>query len=689
MAVNSAAHVYDERIQDCDVADTSTPIAHGSVASGQQGSTATPESRVRYRVLLAVTFLILCAEWIGVLKVLRDHDVILSGDEPHYLVGALSIGRFRTLNMNPGYNFAVEHHIIFPWTAKPGPHLAASIGQTHLSHNLYFLTHAVGLSALLALPMLSGTRAAELTLVAMLAALAVGLVHLVGQLSGIRSPWRLSIAGLFLTPAIALAATQVYPDLISGLVVAIIILIVAGIEVHQKPAGCQLVVAAVFLMALPWLDQKNVLLTLPLLAAFAVVSARGKLPRLQLGLVVLPVFVSLVGLLALNLYSFSHLLGDPQPISLASVDTLTRSVALLFDRRQGLFVQLPVAVLGVAGLWASRRRLPVAVTASVVLILLTIYGNATQEISFGGGSFVGRFQWPTLPLLLAFAGFYLLELWQLRRKAVGVLVLIIGVLSAVEFVPIVRNEHILYNQIAWDPITYTGWWGGLDPSPVLGYIGGVTLRDIVLPAKWWPGIAASIGRTDPWANWRVLWGLLCLMLVVATAVYLAIRLLRRPWHVRIPVVVGAVSGIVVTLAMTLSTTVLLPSPAIFTAASLPTESGSLHGTSVVVTGAGKTGAVVQGPYWKLLPGRYSATIYYHLTDPGRGQASGAVLLVARPPVAGVVSLVRSPPLAGQGGWHAPFSIHKAGEVVIRAAWKGPGSMQVKSFVLKKLDSSPG
>ena len=25
-------------------------------------------------------------------------------------------------------------------------------------------------------------------------------------------------------------------------------------------------------------------------------------------------------------------------------------------------------------------------------------------------------------------------------------------------------DHILYNQIGWDPITYTGWWGGLDPS---------------------------------------------------------------------------------------------------------------------------------------------------------------------------------------------------------------------------------
>ena len=298
-------------------------------------------------------------------------------------------------------------------------------------------------------------------------------------MSGSRSPWRVAIAGLFLAPAVALAATQVYPDLISGFVMAVIVMIMATVELRLKLTTSRLVVVALSFVVLPWLDQKNILLALLLLVAWVILWMRTRGPWSQLRWVVVPTLVGLVGLVALNLYSFGHLLGFQQPISLVSVNTWTRAVALLVDRRQGLFTQLPVAVLGVAGLWTMRRRLPIAVVTSLVVLAATIYGNATQEISFGGGSLAGRFQWPTLPLLLGFAGLFLLELWRVRRRATGAVVVGIGALFAMQLVPIVRNEHILYNQIGWDPITYTGWWGGLDPSPVLGYIGGVTLHDLV------------------------------------------------------------------------------------------------------------------------------------------------------------------------------------------------------------------
>ncbi|MGD0394151.1 MAG: hypothetical protein ABSC41_16100 [Acidimicrobiales bacterium] len=649
-------------------------------------SEAAPRSVTRYRILLLGTFLVLCGEWIAVLELIRGHGATIAGDEAHYLVGAVSIGRFRTLNMNPGYNFAVEHHIIFPWTARAGPHLAAKIGQTHLSHGLYFLTHAIGLSVLLAIPMLAGTHVAEFALIAVLGALAVGLMHLVGRLSGIRSPWRIAVAGLFLTPAVALAATQVYPDLISGLVIANIILIIAGVEVRGTCSGAQLLAATLLFVALPWLDQKNVLLALPLLAAFVIVSLRVELSRRQLGCVVIATAISLAGLLALNLYSFSSLLGNPQPISLASLDTLARSIALLFDRRQGLFVQMPVAVLGVAGLWAVRRRFPVAAVTSVGVILLTIYGNATQEISFGGGSLIGRFQWPTLPLLLAFAGLYLLELTLRRGRVVAIPALVIGALFVVQFIPILRDEHILYNKIGWDPITYTGWWGGLDPSPVLGYIGGVTLGDIVPPTTRVTGIAGSIGRTVPWGNARVLWGLSCQVLVCATGAYLLVRLLVRPLRVRLPVVGVALGAILVTLAMTLSSTVLLPAPVTFPAARFAISNGRPDGTSVVVSGVHEHGYVVDGPSWHLLPGRYSATITYRLADGERSAALERVLLVTHPPTAGILVLNDTNLPPGRHSLRSPFTIRKAGRLVIRIAWNGPGTLTVESILLKKLTS---
>ena len=47
----------------------------------------------------------------------------------------------------------------------------------------------------------------------------------------------------------------------------------------------------------------------------------------------------------------------------------------------------------------SADPFPVNAMDAVVFVC----GNATQVVSFGGGSFIGRFMWPTVPLLLILA----------------------------------------------------------------------------------------------------------------------------------------------------------------------------------------------------------------------------------------------------------------------------------------------
>ena len=69
----------------------------------------------------------------------------------------------------------------------------------------------------------------------------------------------------------------------------------------------------------------------------------------------------------------------------------------------------------------SQSGMPVSIMISVAVVLAYLSGKPTQPANFGGYSFTGRFQWPTLPLLVAFAGLYLLELWKVRRLAVGIL----------------------------------------------------------------------------------------------------------------------------------------------------------------------------------------------------------------------------------------------------------------------------
>ena len=155
------------------------------------------QSRGCYACALVATFGALMWEWLAMLRTIRGQGVTITGDEPHYLVEAVALGRFHTMNMVPAYNYVVEHHIVYPFAGHPGPALARSVGQGAFYHHQFLPFHAIGMSALLAVPMLFGTDTASVALIALMAALTVSLVHLTGELSGVRSPGRLAIAGLF------------------------------------------------------------------------------------------------------------------------------------------------------------------------------------------------------------------------------------------------------------------------------------------------------------------------------------------------------------------------------------------------------------------------------------------------------------------------------------------------------------
>ncbi len=662
---------------------TNSPATESAVASKK-----VPSRRIPTAIFPLAAIAALVTASIAMLNLIRHQGVGIGGDEPSYLVEAVAIGRFHTLNLNPGFNFALIHHSIFPWHAHPGPHLAAVIGHASKTrHGLYLPGHAIGLSALLAIPMLAGTGVAVVTLIVVLAALAVGLVHLIGEVSDIRSPWHFMLLGLFLAPAYVLATTQVYPDLISGMIMAIILMLIAVIERRGSCTTLQLIAGIPLLALLPWLDQKNILLTPPLLVALCVVYFRTKLPTSQFGWLMIPAVMSLVCLVALNLWGYGYPLGSGQPISVLGGETVTRAIALLFDRRQGIFVQMPTVLLGLAGVWALRRRIPVAAGSAVVIVLATVYGNATQKISFGGGGFIGRFGWPVLPVLLAFAGLYLLELWKVRNCAAWSLAAIIAVLYVIQVVPFALDEHVYFNQIAWDPARYAGWWGSLDPSPILGYIGGVQVGDVIgVATDSANGIVGVISSVNPWENGRVLWGLATMLLVAAAAVYYLLQLVKSPSRIRLPVVCAVLSAGVVTFSLTLLSPVLLPATVAFNPSTLLSQVGTKGETRVAV-GAADHGAVILGPYWSLLPGRYEATIGYHLKDPRPNVALVRTTAIARPPTAGLAMLSQKWLSETQDRSSLTFSVPKTEQVVISVQWNGTGTLQVTAVKLAKLGST--
>ena len=161
----------------------------------------------------------------------------------------------------------------------------------------------------------------------------------------------------------------------------------------------------------------------------------------------------------------------------------------------------------------------------------------------------------------------------------------------------------------------TGAGGGLDPSPVLGYLPAAQIFNLpILTPGGGSGIPAVLPGTIPWGNARDLWGLACVLLVTSAVLYYLVRLVHRPARIRRRLLGGLVAGGLVCLLFTLTSPVQLPATVNFAADTLQSQVGTVEGTDVVAQGAAQNGSVVLGPFWEVLPGHYEATINYVMQD---------------------------------------------------------------------------
>ena len=609
---------------------------------------------------------------IGLCFVLIRHDgVMLSGDEPHYLVAALAIGKFHTLHVGEAYRYAMAHNVFIHWGTRFGPQAVASgHAQAVLSHHSYFAFHELGIPFLLALPVaVGGVHGAELAFAGLIGLLTATVAYLVGRVVGTASPWRVAVIGLFLSPAYLLAGTQIYPDLLSGLVLAIVVLLVAEIEAHGRMPALPLVVMGVLIGYLPWLHTKNIIVAAVAAIAVAAVFWRAGLPWPRLLLVAAPVIV-LWGLLAVyNTYVFGNLSGSGDNGVTFDLATWTRAAALLIDRRQGIVTQLPAVLVGVAGLWLFRRRTPIAVVTTVVCAPIVIIVNATLVNSFGGFSFVGRLQWEIAPLLLAFAGLTLLQLARARRRAFAVITAVLVALTVIEWIPVLANSHLYYNVGEWDPSAYTGWWGFLDPfSPILG--------DFTRP---WNAV---------WHGDRVWLSVVFVALVSAAVVYAVARLGRDPApegagrRARIPApAVGAVVGIVAVGLATVLAAPPLPAAAVYPASTLPSSVGTIVNGARVVQGPSPPGVLVFGPSLLVQPGRYTASFRYSLQDPATQLADVAISASPTSPAL-TVARIHLESTHSLSTATVPFSIKASGYLQLRVFWSGTGRLMVTTVTLR-------
>ena len=413
--------------------------------------------------MIPAAFVVIVAAEALVYAFIRSKGVSTTGDEPHYLVVARALSHL-TVHPLQAYETDLRTHQIYHWPAGTAP--------TNLNLELYtgphgpVSTHNLGLSALLApFVALGGTSLARLGLMAIET---VGFIYFYlrgARLAGLSLGARVILAVVIGSPAIWLAGTQIYPDLLTGILIACALVDVVAVETRGRLDGLGLAVSAFSLALLPWLHQQNLVPALFILIAFALVARQTHRWR-AVAVIAVVAAASWLLLLAYNLYDYGHPLGLPQPFPSLNKAGITDILGLLMDRHQGLFVQVPTAALGLIGLWLWRMKTPVAVIATVAAIGSLIYLNGTFiHAPYGGDTFAGRFAWSSLIPLLAWCPMQIASLSRSQARLWG-LGAVAAVLWLLESVPILRGDHVFYNQltagIPWDPSTYPGWWDRID-----------------------------------------------------------------------------------------------------------------------------------------------------------------------------------------------------------------------------------
>jgi len=385
---------------------------------------------------------------------LRSQGWTITGDSPGYLAAAHALAH---LSLNPGTQSA---------RALLGPHG-------------YVFAQGLGVPLLLAPFDLIGGQ--PLAFLGFFTILAIGFVILHQRASGLAQLERrgqLLLALAMVCPAVILASTQIYPDVLAGVFLACALIELARIELTKQTSRFSLVIIAIALATVPWFQIKNAGPAVVVLLVLVLLTFREQASRVPVAIVTAIAAASFVVLLAYNQYYFGHLLGLPQPNPAVHKTEIEHLLALVFDRDQGFLVQVPTTVFGLIGLWVSRRSLRLSSASAVVCAALLLIINGTQPsvAALGGTSLAGRFEWTVVPIVLVWSAFAFKKL-EGSALTVSVVASVIAFLWIVEGGLVAIGHHVLVNSsipgfAPFDPTLYPGWWGWLNhylPSFLVGH----------------------------------------------------------------------------------------------------------------------------------------------------------------------------------------------------------------------------
>jgi hypothetical protein len=397
---------------------------------------------------------------------LRSQGAVISGDSPHYLIAAQTLGHL-SVHVLPQYRADLVTHYIYAW--PPGATLQTMGMHSFTGPHGVIFAQGIGLPALLAPFVAVGN--VPLALLAFFTINAIGFTYIhqrASRLAQLGRTGQIVFALALACPALWLAATQIYPDLISGLFLACGLIEIGLLERTGVCKWSSVAVIAVALAIPPWFQVKNFSVDVVAMAGLLVLLYLRRIDLVPTLVVIGAVTVSFLLLLLYNQYYFGHLLGLPQPSPNLGTRGMKDTLYLILDRDQGFLVQCPTIIFGLLGLWYARRRTQVTNVVVLVGALAILVINGTQPImtAFGGTALAGRFQWTVMPMLLAWAPFFLkrLEPYPRRLASIGGAV---AVLWLIQGIPILIGDHSYFNATfapfaPWDPTLYPGWWSWIN-----------------------------------------------------------------------------------------------------------------------------------------------------------------------------------------------------------------------------------
>ena len=209
---------------------------------------------------------------------LRSQGTLISGDSPHYLIAAETLSHL-SVHVLPQFRADLMSHYIYAW--PKGATLATMGAHAYSGPHGVIFAQGIGVPALLA-PFIA-VGGVPLALVGFFTVNAIGFVFIHQRASGLADLGRngqIVFALALACPALWLAGTQVYPDLISGIFFACGLLEMALVERSGTCRRSSVAIMAVALAVPPWFQIKNFSVDVAAIAGLLVLVY---LRRLQAG----------------------------------------------------------------------------------------------------------------------------------------------------------------------------------------------------------------------------------------------------------------------------------------------------------------------------------------------------------------------------------------------------------------------